>query len=126
MKFIQVNPDDIEAFGSDGARGGVIAPIIKGFLDTGFYMVEIDCAEIGRKPASVSASVAAYAKHHIAAVRPILRGSHLFLCRRDVTKDGAPIENWKDALLEDKVTRSSPMGEGDFKVEAVPLKIVKK
>jgi hypothetical protein len=99
MKFYQVDPNAIEAQGIASTRGGIIGPIIEGFLKTGYYMAEVDCSEIGRKTASVSASVAAYAKNHIAPVRPILRQPRLYLQRRDIDKDGNPIEDWKEELL---------------------------
>lgn len=122
MKFLQVDPDAIESEGVNTSRGGVIGPIIQEFIKTGFYMAEIDCAEIGRKPASVSASVAAYTKDHILPVRPVLRSPRLFLQRRDVTKDGTPIENWKDDLLAQHIG-AAPVPTGSLiSFESVPLK----
>jgi len=122
MKFVQVNPDEIEALGSDSTRGGLIGPMIKSFLETGYYMVEIDCKEIGRKAASVSASVAAFSRNHILPVRPVLRGPRFFMQRRDVTKEGTPIPDWKDELLKIHVG----LGDGSTPIEfeAVPLKSV--
>lgn len=102
MKFLQVDPDSVEAQAVTSARGGIIGPIIEEFLKTGYFMVEIPAEslkEIGRKPASVSASVAAYSKNHIRPVRPVLRQPKLFLQRRDVDKDGNAIPNWKDEFL---------------------------
>lgn len=102
MKFLQVDPDSVEAQAVTSARGGIIGPIIEGFLKTGYFMVEIPAdslKEIGRKAASVSASVAAYSKNHIRPVRPVLRQPKLFLQRRDIDKDGNEVPDWKDALL---------------------------
>lgn len=121
MKFLQVDPDAVEAQGVIASRGGVIGPIIKAFLDTGFFMAEVDCSEIGRKASSVSASVAAYSKGHILPIRPVLRMPKLYLQRRDVEKDGTPIPNWKDELLATHVGVEMP-AVPQIKFESVPLK----
>jgi len=126
MKFIQVDPDSVEAQSAIASRSGVIAPIIKGFLDTGFFMVEINPAEIGRKAASVSASIAAYAIHHIVPVRPVLRSPKLYLQRRDIDKDGNPIENWKDELLEKNANPDTLLPSAQLTFETVPLPKAKK
>jgi len=121
MKFLQVDPDAVEAQGVLSSRGGVIGPIVTAFLNTGFFMAEVDSSEIGRKPASVSASIAAYSKNHILPIRPILRNPKLYLQRRDVDKDGNAIANWKDELLETHVNPDAPKVP-QIKFETVPLK----
>ena len=121
MKFLQVDPNAVEAMGVISSRGGVIGPIVQGFLDTGYFMAEVDCSEIGRKASSVSASVAAFTKQHILPVRPVLRMPKLYLQRRDVDKDGNAIENWKDELLASHVQGITGIA-ADFKIEAIPLK----
>jgi len=111
VKFLEVDPNAVETQAMTTSRGGVIGPLIQGFLKTGFFMCEIDASEIGRKPASVSASIAAYAVNHIVPVRPILRTPHLFLQRRDVDKDGNEIPDWKDELLKNfqQGTKGKPL-----------------
>lgn len=125
MKFLQVDPNAVEALGITSMRGGgVIAPIIEGFLKTGYFMAEIDCSEIGRKSASVSASIAAYSKNHISPVRPVLRGPKLYLQRRDMDKDGNPIPDWNVELLA--VHTGTPIEAPMITIEAIPLKPIKK
>lgn len=121
MKFLQVDPEAIEAQGVLSARGGVIGPLIAAFLATNFFMAEIDCAEIGRKPASVSASIAAYSKNHILPIRPVLRQPKLYLQRRDVDKDGKAITDWKDELLQMHVDPDAPVVP-TIQFESVALK----
>lgn len=122
MKFLQVDPNAVEAQGVISSRGGVIGPIVKGFLDTGFFMAEVDCTELGRKASSVSASVAAYTKNHILPVRPVLRMPKLYLQRRDVDKDGKAIENWKDELLAFHTGGAVLPEAPELKIEAISLK----
>jgi len=120
MKFLQVDPNAIEAMGVVTSRGGVIGPIVQGFLETNFFMAEVDCSELGRKASSVSASVAAFSKQHILPVRPVLRMPKLYLQRRDVDREGKPIENWKDELLATHVQGATIVAP-TLTIEAISL-----
>jgi hypothetical protein len=104
--FKQVNPDEIELL-RGRARGRVSYPIIKGFLETGFYIAQVDLSDTTRKAPTMHVLLKSYVQNHDTPVKPLLRRNTLYLMRLDVDKEGNPVPNWRairDADIEGEVT----------------------
>ena len=97
VKFIEIDPNEIgEA--SFTHRGRVSYPILKGFLETEFYVVQIDRTGMQQKATALQSSLRAYALSHEMPIRVFSRSSEVYLMRLDVDKDGNKVENWMEQL----------------------------
>jgi hypothetical protein len=112
--FKQVDPNEIEN-SREGTRGRVSYPIIKGFMETGFYMAEVSL-EGSRKPTLMLMLLKSYCVNHDMPVKPLIRKGRLYLMRLDVDKDGNAIPNWLEQAfpmdaLDKEVTLGAPIDE---------------
>lgn len=105
VKFIEIDPNEIgEA--SFTHRGRVSYPILKNFLETGFYVVKIDRTGMQQSAAALQSSLRAYALNHEMPVKVFSRVGEVYLMRLDVDKDGNKIPGWKKML-------KGPLSEDD-------------
>ncbi len=97
VKFIEIDPNEIgEAAFTH--RGRVSYPILKGFLETGFYVVQIDRTGMQQKATALQSSLRAYSLSHEMPIRVFSRNSEVFLMRLDVDKDGNEVSDWQEKL----------------------------
>jgi len=101
VQFIQRTIDDIDNT-ADNRRGRVSYPIIKGFMETGFQVAEVDLTASGRKPEQLQLLLASYISTHKLPIKVLKRRSKLFLLRLDINEKGEPIPDWQEKLIEEK------------------------
>ena len=99
MKFIQVDPDEIDNTTSTH-RGRVSYPLLKSFLESGMYLAKLDRTGIQQSYQALFASISGYVKRHELPIKMFSRGGECYFMRLDVDKDGKKIENWKAKMLE--------------------------
>jgi len=99
VKFIKKTPDEIDNTRS-GPRGRVSYPILKGFMESGHYIAELDLTEEKRKPQNMYALLTSYVNNHELPIKPFMRGGKLHLMRLDIDENGDKIENWKEELYD--------------------------
>lgn len=97
VKFIEVDPNEIENI-RYGRRGRISYPLLKGFLETGMFVAQLDLTGVTQSKQSLTSSLNAYIKSHILPVRLLQRGGKVYLMRLDVDEDGNAIPDW-DAPL---------------------------
>ncbi len=97
VKFIEIDPNEIgEAAFTH--RGRVSYPILKGFLETGFYVVQIDRTGMQQKATALQSSLRAYSLSHEMPIKVFSRSSEVYLMRLDIDKDGNEVDNWMEQL----------------------------
>ena len=95
VKFIEIDPNEV----SDATwthRGRVSYPILKGFLETGFFVVMLDRTGMQQSLQAIQSSLRAYTINHKMPIKVFTRKGEVYLMRLDVDKEGNPIENWAD------------------------------
>lgn len=97
VKFIKKTPDEIDNSRA-GPRGRVSYPILKAFMETGYFISMLDLSEEKRKPQTMYALLTSYISNHELPIKAFMRGGQLHLMRLDLDEDGNKIENWKDQL----------------------------
>lgn len=95
VKFKEVDPNEIKNVRS-GRRGRVSYPIIKGFMETGIYVAEVDLTEVGRDASYMNTLLKSYVKNNNLPVKPLTRSGRLYLMRLDIDEDGEKVEDWED------------------------------
>lgn len=89
VKFIEVNPEDIENV-RETHRGRVSYPIIKGFLETEKFLVEVDTTGVQQKPTLLNLLLRTYVRNHGLPVKVFMRTGKIYLMRLDITQKGEP------------------------------------
>ena len=95
VKFIEIDPNEV----SDAIRthrGRVSYPILKGFLETGFFVVMLDRTGMQQSLQALQSSLRAYTLNHKMPVKVFTRKGEVYLMRLDIDKDGNEIENWRE------------------------------
>lgn len=118
ITFVRRTLDEIEN-SADSRRGRVSYPIIKGFMETGYQVAEVDLTESGRKPMMLQVLLKSFIDTHQLPVKVLLRRGRLFLMRLDIDEQGKEIPNWKELLEEEK---RATVGE----VEDITATVVKR
>lgn len=118
ITFVRRTLDEIEN-SADSRRGRVSYPIIKGFMETGYQVAEVDLTESGRKPMTLQVLLKSFIDTHQLPVKVLLRRGRLFLMRLDIDEQGKEIPNWKELLEEEK---RATVGE----VEDITATVVKR
>lgn len=98
VKFIDVNPNDLDD-SSFTHRGRVSYPILKAFLETGKYVVQLDRTGMQQSFQGLYSSLGSYIRNHHLPVKLFSRGGQLLLMRLDIDKDGKPIPDWEEKQL---------------------------
>ncbi|MHA2264887.1 MAG: hypothetical protein ACXAEN_21040 [Candidatus Thorarchaeota archaeon] len=94
VKFNEVDPNDIPNI-REGRRGRVSYPILKGFLETGFFLAELDRTGIQQSLQSLNSSLGAYIRSHNMPIKIFQRKGNIFLMRLDMDEEGNAIEDWQ-------------------------------
>jgi len=95
VKFIEIDPNEVSA-AIRTHRGRVSYPILKGFLETGFFVVMLDRTGMQQSLKSLQSSLRAYTLNHKMPVKVFTRKGEVYLMRLDIDKDGNEIENWRE------------------------------
>jgi hypothetical protein len=89
VRFLEVDPDDVPNV-RDAHRGRVSYPILKGFLETGMAVAQLDRTGIQQSLMSLSSSLGAYIRNHELPIRLFQRKGEIFLARTDLDDDAKP------------------------------------
>lgn len=100
MEFKKVDPTEVDMIVSGTRKRNVSYNLLKAFLETGEFIVEIDPEEMGSTYSSLYSSVSGYAKRNDIPVRLFNRGGRTFLMRLDIDKEGKPVKDWLDKEKE--------------------------
>lgn len=77
MQFTEVKREDIPRTRS--REGKVSTSLIKGFLDSGLELVQVDVSDQDKKMESIRSTVANYVKRHELPVKVFTAGGNLYL-----------------------------------------------
>jgi hypothetical protein len=102
VKYVQKTLEDINNV-ADTRRGRVSYPILKGFMETGFQVAEVDLAGTGRKAQDLVLLLKPYINNHKLPIKAIVRRSRLYLIRLDKDEEGEAIPDWYEKLQEEKL-----------------------
>jgi hypothetical protein len=94
MKFNQVGAEDIPNI-RQGRRGRVSYPIIKGFLETGYFLAELDLTGVQQSQTALRSSITAYISSHDMPIKVFSRQGKMYMMRLDIDENGKEIENWQ-------------------------------
>lgn len=106
MKFVDVNPDEIDNL-RQGRRGRVSYPLLKGFLETGKFLVKIDRTGIQQSLQTLSSSLNTYIRNHHLPIKIFQRSGEMYLMRLDVDRDGNAIPDWEEKLVKEKLQQAN-------------------
>lgn len=106
MKFIQVDAEEIPNI-RQGRRGRVSYPIIKGFLETGYFLSELDLTGVQQSQTALRSSITAYISSHDIPIKVFSRTGKLYMMRLDIDENGDPIENWQQNQDGDSATATA-------------------
>ena len=95
MQFNQVDAEDIPNI-RQGRRGRVSYPIIKGFLETGYFLAELDLTGVQQSQTALRSSITAYISSHDIPIKVFSRSGKMYMMRLDIDENGEPIEDWQD------------------------------
>lgn len=98
VKFIDVDPNKIDD-ASFTHRGRVSYPILKAFLETGKYVVQLDRTGMQQSFQGLYSSLNSYIRNHRLPVKLLSRGGQLMLMRLDIDPKGNPIPDWEEKQL---------------------------
>jgi len=107
VQFIKRTPDEVDNTRL-GVKGRVSYPIIKGFMETGYFLAEVDLTAEKRKPQTMYALITSYVKTHELPVKPLMRSSKLYLMRLDIDQEGSKVENWKESIGDNNAAEDGP------------------
>lgn len=93
VKFIEVDPNEIENI-RYGRRGRISYPLLKGFLETGMFVAQLDLTGIQQSKQSLTSSLTAYIKSHNLPIKLLQRNGIMYLMRLDIDEDGNAIPDW--------------------------------
>lgn len=106
MKFIDVDPEEIDNI-RQGRRGRVSYPLLKGFLESGKFLVMVDRTGIQQSMQTLSSSLNTYIRNHHLPIKVFQRTGNMYFMRLDVDKEGNLVPDWEQKLLEEKLRQST-------------------
>jgi hypothetical protein len=89
VKFLEVDPDEVPNV-RDAHRGRVSYPILKGFLETGMAVAQLDRTGMQQSLMSLSSSLGAYIRGHELPIKLFMRKGEIYLARTDLDDDAKP------------------------------------
>lgn len=98
VKFIDVDPNKVDDVALSH-RGRVSYPILKAFLETGKFVVQLDRTGMQQSFQGLYSSLGSYIRNHRLPVKLLSRGGQLLLMRLDIDKDGNQIPDWEEKQL---------------------------
>lgn len=108
VKFKEIDASEIDNM-RRGRRGRVSYPILKGFLETGYFLAELDRTGLQQSMQSLSSSLNAYIRSHDLPVKMFQRQGQLYLMRLDIDENGKEIPNWEGIADVDLSTAVLPI-----------------
>lgn len=99
MKLIKVDPSEVNNL-REGTRGRVSYPILKGFLESDAYLMNVELGPDERTPSSMCGLLKLYLQRHPMPVKPFTRSGKLYLVRLDIDENGKAIKNWEQKLVD--------------------------
>lgn len=108
VKFTQIDATEIDNMRT-GRRGRVSYPILKGFLETGFFLAQLDRTGLQQSMQSLSSSLNAYIKSHEMPIKMFQRTGELYLMRLDIDENGVEIPNWQGVVDVDLTENIKPI-----------------
>lgn len=94
VRFVDVDPNEIDNI-RQGRRGRVSYPILKGFLETGKYLVQLDTTGMQQSHQSLTSSLNSYIRNHRLPIKLFQRRGRIYLMRLDIDEDGEQINDWE-------------------------------
>lgn len=113
VKFIEVDPNEIDNVVAT-TRGRVSYPILKGFLETGMFVAEIDTTGMQQTTQGLMMSLRSYINNHKMPVKIFSRKGTLYLMRLDIDREGNPIDDWNKGKEPD-ITKAVAITPGEVK-----------
>ncbi len=108
VKFEQIDPEEINNL-RQGRRGRVSYPILKGFLETNFFLAKLDRTGVQQSMQALTSSLGAYIRSHEMPIKLFQRTGEIYLMRLDIDENGDPIENWLEKKEEDATGTPVPI-----------------
>ncbi len=108
VKFEQVDPEEIDNM-RQGRRGRVSYPILKGFLETNYFLAKLDRTGVQQSMQSLTSSLGAYIRSHEMPIKLFQRSGEVYLMRLDIDENGDPIEDWLEKKDEDAMGSPVPI-----------------
>jgi hypothetical protein len=100
VKFEQIDPTEIDNL-RQGRRGRVSYPILKGFLETNYFLAKLDRTGVQQSMQSMTSSLGAYIRSHEMPIKLFQRSGDIYLMRLDIDENGDPIEDWLEKKDDD-------------------------
>jgi len=97
VKFVEVTPEDIDNLRAPH-RGRVSYPILKGFLETGYFLSKLDRTGMQQNYQALYSSLTAYIRSHDLPIKIFSRQGEMYLMRLDIDENGKTIENWREVV----------------------------
>jgi len=110
VKFIEIDPDDIPGV-RESRRGRVSYPILKGFLETNFFLSKLDRTGMQQSLQALYSSLTAYIRSHDMPIKLFSRGGQIYLMRLDIDEVGNEIENWRQTEID--ADKATPINAGE-------------
>lgn len=107
VKFVEVDPEEIQNVKS-GHRGRVSYPILKGFLETGHYVVKLDRTGMQQSFQGLYSCLNAYIRNHKMPIKMFTRQREIYLMRLDIDAEGNKIEDWEISRIKGEIEALSP------------------
>ena len=95
VKFVEVDPEELDNLRAPH-RGRVSYPILKGFLETGKFLVKLDTTGMQQSHQSLYSSLGSYIRNHELPIKIFSRRGDIHLMRLDVDEEGNEIPDWKE------------------------------
>lgn len=94
VKYVEVDPSEIPNL-REGRRGRISYPILKGFLETGKFLVWLDRTGMQQSLQSLQSSLSAYIRSHDMPIKLFTRSGQIYLVRLDIDEEGNPVDDWQ-------------------------------
>ncbi len=102
VKFIDVDPEEIKNI-KPGHRGRVSYPILKSFLETNKYVVQLDRTGMQQSFQGLYSCLSSYIRNHEMPVKIFTRARQIYLMRLDLDEEGNEIPNWHEAQIQGEI-----------------------
>lgn len=108
VKFERVEPEEIDNLRTSH-RGRVSYPILKGFLETGYFLSRLDRTGMQQNYQALYSSLTAYIRNHDMPIKIFSRKGEMYLMRLDIDEEGNVIENWMEVRDVDTNAKPTPI-----------------
>lgn len=115
VKFKEIDASEIDNMRT-GRRGRVSYPILKGFLETEFFLAQLDRTGLQQSMQSLSSSLNAYIRSHDLPIKMFQRQGEIYLMRLDIDENGDEIENWQNVVDVDTAQNIRPIDAAEVAI----------